>query len=87
MALAQNRSVVTIDRRLCGITLHHRQARLADPEVLITMRGLRRAKGIAPAAKMALTTTQMRQIVDLLTDDLRGQRARALLLLGFAGAF
>lgn len=91
VALARDRSVATIDRRLCGIAFHHRQARLADPatdpEVLVTMCGLRRAKGIAPAAKTALTTAPLRQIVDVLADDLRGRRARALLLLGFAGAF
>jgi len=67
VALTRDRSVATIDRRLCGIAFHHRQARLADPttnpEVLVTMRGLRYAKGIAPTAKAALTTTQLRQIV------------------------
>lgn len=90
VALAKNRTAATIDRRLCGIAFYHKQARLpdptADPEVLVTMRGLRRVKGTAPAAKAALSTIQLSQIVALLADDLRGRRARALLLLGFAGA-
>jgi hypothetical protein len=48
-------SVATIDRRLSSIGYYHKQARHSlstkDPEVERTMRGIRRAKGIAPNGK------------------------------------
>ena len=50
------------------------------------MRGIRRAKGIAPNGKAPILTPLLRQMVAALPDDLPGLRDKALLLLGFAGA-
>jgi site-specific recombinase XerD len=84
-------SVATIDRRLSSIGYYHKQARHAlptkDPEVERTMRGIRRAKGIALKGKTPILTPLLRQMVEALPDDLAGLRDKALLLLGFAGAF
>jgi hypothetical protein len=53
--LVDRYSVATIDRRLSSIGYYHKQARhglpTKDPEVERTMRGIRRAKGIAPHGK------------------------------------
>jgi site-specific recombinase XerD len=68
VALAETVSVATIDRRLRGIAFYHRQERQADPtndpEVAITMRGLRRAKGTAPVGKAPITTELRQQLLD-----------------------
>jgi integrase len=42
---------------------------------------------VAPQSKAPLTVEQLRQIVAALPHDRRGVQSRALLLLGFAGAF
>ena len=51
------------------------------------MKGIRRVKGAAQDAKAALVTEDIREMVETLPDNLKGARDRALLLLGFAGAF
>src|SRR6476659_7341295 len=89
--LVDRYTVATIDRRLSSIGYYHKQARHAlptkDPEVERTMRGIRRTKGIAPNGKAPILTPLLRQMVAALPDDLPGLREKALLLLGFAGAF
>jgi hypothetical protein len=89
--LVDRYTVATIDRRLSSIGYYHKQARHAlptkDPEVERTMRGIRRTKGIAPNGKTAILTPLLRQMVAALPDDLPGLRDKALLLIGFAGAF
>jgi integrase len=89
--LVDRYTVATIDRRLSSIGYYHKQARhglpTKDPEVERTMRGIRRAKGIAPNGKSPILTPLLRQMVAALSDDLPGLRDKALLLIGFAGAF
>jgi integrase len=89
--LVEPYTVATIDRRLSSIGYYHKQARHAlptkDPEVERTMRGIRRSKGIAPNGKSPILIPLLRQMVGALPDDLPGLRDKALLLLGFAGAF
>jgi site-specific recombinase XerD len=89
--LVDRYSVATIDRRLSSIGYYHKQARHAlptkDPEVERTMRGIRRAKGIAPNGKTPILTPLLCQMVEALPDDLAGLRDKAMLLIGFAGAF
>ena len=51
------------------------------------LRGLRRAKGVAPRHAEALTTPYLRRLLDTCGDKLIDVRDRALLLVGFAGAF
>jgi integrase len=89
--LVDRYTVATIDRRLSSIGYYHKQARHAlptkDPEVERTMRGIRRSKGIAPNGKAPILTPLLRQMVAALPEDLPGLRDKALLLVGFAGAF
>jgi site-specific recombinase XerD len=88
---AESYRVATLDRRLASISYYHKQARHAlptkDPEVERTMRGIRRAKGMAPNGKAPLLTPQLRQAIEALPDTLIGKRDHALLVIGFAGAF
>jgi integrase len=51
------------------------------------MKGIRRTKGVAPAQKSAALTDDIRAMVEATDSGLIGMRDRALILLGFAGAF
>jgi site-specific recombinase XerC len=49
--------------------------------------GVRRTHGAAARGKAALMTEDLRRLASLLDDSPVGLRDRALLLMGFAGAF
>jgi hypothetical protein len=70
--LVDRYTVATIDRRLSSIGYYHKQARhglpTKDPEVEHTMRGIRRAKRIAPNGKSPILTPLLRQMVAALPD-------------------
>src|SRR2546427_1489902 len=74
--LVDRYTVSTIDRRLSSIGYYHKQARhglpTKDPEVERTMRGTRRAKGIAPNGKAPILTPLLRHMVAALPDDVSG---------------
>jgi integrase len=82
----------TLSRRLAAIRLMHVGARHASPhagiEVDEVMRGIRRAWKRPPAKKAPAVDDEIKRMVDAVDPrTLRGARDRALLLLGFAGAF
>jgi site-specific recombinase XerD len=84
----------TLQRRLSSIAQAHQLAGHAahdSPTRHATVRavwaGIRRAKGTAQAGKAPALTADVRAMVATLPDTLLGLRDRALLLLGFAGAF
>ena len=83
---ADSYRVATLDRRLASISYHHKQARhqlpTKDPAVERTMRGIRRAKGMAPNGKASLLPAQLRQAIDALPDTLLGKRDHPLLVIG-----
>lgn len=85
------RKVATLQRRIAAIAYHHREAGhaldTADAALRATWRGIRRTVGVAPARKDSAVTEVIRAMVATLPDTLLGVRDRALLLLGFAGAF
>jgi site-specific recombinase XerD len=87
----QGYKVSTIERRLTAITQAHKRSGLEfdRSHVLIkeTMSGIKRKNGTAQGQKEALMTEDIRAMVQALPDNLLGLRDRALLLLGFAGAF
>jgi site-specific recombinase XerD len=89
--LAERCKPSTITRRLATISQAHQQAGHPTPTtapiVRDVLQGIKREKGTAPAAKTAAVTTIIRAMVDTVGDDLKGTRDRALILLGFAGAF
>lgn len=82
----------TLTRCLAAIGYAHRLAGLPSPAgheaVRAVMRGIRRTAGAAPAQKAPATADRIGAMLQAIPDDtLLGQRDRALLLLGFAGAF
>lgn len=86
----------TLTRRLTAITQAHRAAGYVSglspastkqPVVGAVLHGIRRVKGVAQHGKEALLTEQIRALTATCGDDLQGLRDRALLLVGFAGAF
>ena len=85
------RSASTIGRRLAAIRYGHKLAKAADPtddeDVRATMKGIRRRVGIAPTQKAAATVDVLQMLLARTPDTLTGKRDRALLALGFAGAF
>jgi integrase len=76
---------------LNAIAEAHKAAGLESPThnaiVRNTMKGIRRTLGTAPVQKAAALTDEIRTMVEAAGDGAIGARDRALILLGFAGAF
>jgi len=85
------RSASTIGRRCAAIRYAHKHAALPDPtdneDVRATLKGVRRTVGTAPDQKAAATADVLAAMLMRIPDTLAGKRDRALLALGFAGAF
>jgi site-specific recombinase XerC len=83
----------TITRRCAAVRHYHRLAGI-DPLptdaaiVKTTMKGLRRSLGAAQAKKAPATNVIAQRIADSIpSNSLKGRRDRAMVMLGFAGAF
>ena len=89
--LAKDYRASTIGRRLVGIAYIHRLKGFPPPidmAVRTVMRGLRRKLGVRPERKKAADGAVMRRLLATICGEgLPTLRDRALLLLGFAGAF
>jgi site-specific recombinase XerD len=83
--------VSTISRRIASISQAHQIAGYVSPtkEAIVqnTMAGIKRAKGLSTKGAAPITIEGLRRMVATLPENLLGVRDRALLLLGFAGAF
>ena len=84
----------TITRRLTSISKAHQAAGCNDSPASIrhfvvseTLKGIRRAIGTAQHGKDPLLTADIRRIIASRPGNLSGLRDRALVLIGFAGAF
>jgi site-specific recombinase XerD len=81
----------TIGRRSAAIAYAHKLAGHQPPTGIETVRavvrGIRRTIGCAPVRKAPATADLVQRMLDLCPDTLGGKRDRALLALGFAGAF
>jgi site-specific recombinase XerD len=90
-ALAATHKVSTLTRRLSAISQAHRTAGVPSPTeeagVRGLMAGIRRSRGTASTAKRPLLVPELQALLAALPDNLLGCRDRALLLLGFSGAF
>jgi site-specific recombinase XerD len=93
LAAEANRGVkvATISRRLAAIRYAHKLAGYEPPTnveaVKATLRGIRRTAGSAPARKAPATADKVLAMVAAADSGLKSLRDRAILLLGFAGAF
>ncbi len=83
--------VGSVQRRINAIAEAHKAVGLESPThhamVTNTMKGIRRTKGTASLQKAPAVTDDIRAMVDATDAGLIGARDRALVLLGFAGAF
>lgn len=89
--LAETHAVATIQRRLAAIAKAHRALSHDDPcrtaIVKATMSGIRRTKGTAQREARALQRDDLFAVLGLMGDRTIDRRDKALLLVGFAGAF
>jgi len=80
----------TLRRRVAAIARAHRIAKhpldTRHPAIRETLRGIARTHGEPARRSTALTTPEIRRLVEVCGDDMAGLRDRALLLIGFAGA-
>lgn len=88
------RAPTTIARRLAAITKAHQAAGYVDSPASAkhfvvgeVLKGARRTLGVAQKCKDALLADDIRRIVAACPASRLGQRDRALVLVGFAGAF
>jgi integrase len=88
---AEGRKVSTICRELVAISQAHKVAGhtspTSDAKVSAVLKGLKREKGTAPNQKAPVMVEELRRMVEALPVDSLGVRDRALLTMGFAGAF
>jgi integrase len=81
----------SIQRRLNAISEAHRAAGAESPTsagiVRNTLKGIKRVRGTAPVQKAPTLTADIRAMVSAAGPRLIGARDRALILIGFAGAF
>ncbi|HUV05136.1 MAG TPA: site-specific integrase [Armatimonadota bacterium] len=81
----------TISRRLSSISVAHRAAGHQSPTrselVRKTLKGIRRTLGVAPTRKAPVRADHLREIAPKLGDTLQEVRDKAILLVGYAGAF
>jgi integrase len=88
---ADSFKLATIERRLVSISKAHQVAGAPNPAkteaIHLTMKGIRRALGRAQTQKAPAVTDVIRMMLDTLGSGPAGLRDRALLLVGFAGAF
>jgi len=91
-AQAERLKVATLVHHLTAIKKAHQAAgmQLVGMNNLLvaeTLKGIKRTHGTAAKQKAALLTDDLRLILRTLSTSLTGTRNRALLLVGFAGAF
>lgn len=90
-ARASSLKTASLARRLTAIGQAHHLAGVPldtrHPVIRETWKGIRNTLGSAQKAKRPILTEDLRQMVGLFSDTLIGIRDRALLLLGFSGAF
>jgi site-specific recombinase XerD len=83
--------VSTIKRRLSAVSSYHLERNLSNPvaaePIKILLKGLKREKGVAADQKNPLLTNDLAKIIYSMPDTLKATRDKAILLIGFAGAF
>jgi|HubBroStandDraft_4_1064222.scaffolds.fasta_scaffold00001_18 site-specific recombinase XerD len=89
--LEESYKVATIGRHMAAIAREHRKGALpsplTNPLVKEAWQSTRRRLGVKQDAKVAILTADLRGMLQALTDSTIDIRDRALLLVGFAGAF
>lgn len=88
---AKTHKIATLDQRLVAIRQAHKMAGYPidknNPLIFDTFKGIRNTHGVAQIRKMPIIVEDLREMVKDFGDNLIGKRDRALLLIGFTGAF
>jgi integrase len=87
---AQGRKVVTVERAMVGLAFGFRANghKWTTPEIITeTLKGMRNELGTRPEKKAPAVDHVFRAMIATFGDDLRGARNRALLAMGWTGAF
>ncbi len=91
VTLAEDHKVSTLERRIASISQAHQAAGFATPtsdiQVRVLMQGIRRTNGTSQTQKAPAVSADIKVMVSTLSNNLLGIRDRALLLIGFSGAF
>ena len=84
---AKAKSTATIRRRIASLSSLFKLNKLDDttgsPEVVLALKRIHRQKGRAQKQAYPLTRDLLDQLLDVCGDDLKGQRDRVMLLLGY----
>lgn len=86
----KGRKPATMDKILAAIVFVHQSQGHPVPKdfyVRQALKGIRRVVGTAQRQVKPITSDLLKRMIDTLPEDLCGLRTKALLLLGFAGAF
>lgn len=90
-ARAPDLKFATLARRVAAIAAAHRRAgsrlETGHPAIAAVLAGIRRQYGSRQIAKDAILVDDLKALLRLLPPGLQGIRDRAILLIGFAGAF
>lgn len=90
-AFAQILSIMTLTRRLVSIGKAHTVQGIADPTktelVKLTMKGIRRLHGKPQTQATPILKDDLVVMLSHIPDTIKGKRDKALLLVGFCGAF
>jgi len=90
-ALSGTHKVSTLTRRLSAISQAHQSAGVSSPTedagVRLLMAGIRRRLGTAASPKRPVLVPDLQAMLATVPGNLLGLRDRAILLLGFSGAF
>ena len=85
------KKVSTIEVKLAAITFRHRECPDQNPakaeSVRLLMQGIRRTLGCNQTKKEPIKRDELVKMIATLGDSIQGKRDRAILLVGFAGAF
>lgn len=88
---ATDYAVATLQRRIASISKMHRAKGVDDPckseVVKSTMRGIRRMRGTVQREAKPILREDLFQMLERMGNRSRDRRDKALLLIGFAGAF
>ncbi len=84
------RAASTISRALTSISQAHKTLDLASPtsspEVANVYKGIKRTKGVAQRRAKPLVIAELKRLCDRMKPSFLGQRDKALILIGWAGA-
>jgi integrase len=90
-AHAQTLSMATLDRRLVAISQAHAERGFPSPTqsglVRAVRRGIKRVQGEAQRRAAPLSLSDLAAVLEATGEDVKAVRDRALILMGFAGAF